>query len=233
MSPGRAPGTRPGGRHVFLIVLGCLLVALALTTWKQGPRVVRQVWGRVGMRQVEGHAETIRLAAAESRIDPCLLAGLMYAESRGQVDAVSNKGALGLFQLMESSAGDAARRLKLPAPSKEQLLNDPVLNTRLAASHLAWLIRHNGPDLERVLVAYNAGRGKLARWEEAAGGWQAWRAQRIAAGDSDALTYAQQVLEFAERFRAHGVIVAQAERAPDAVEAAPRTAAKRARERTR
>lgn len=189
-------------RFAFLIAVGGVAMAVAL--WTEAPRVARQVWSLVGVHQVEEHAETIRAAATESGLDPCLLAALMYAESRGGVDAVSDKGALGLFQLMPTSAADSAKRLGLPPPSREELLSDDLLNARLGASHLAWLIAHEGPDLERVLVAYNAGRTKLQRWERQAGGWANWRAAHV--GDSDALAYAQQVLEFRDRFRARRVI---------------------------
>lgn len=193
---------RPTWRAVLLLVLtGALLVATAVL---EGPRVARQVWGLVGVRRVEEHADLIRSAARESDIDPCLLAAVMYAESRGRIDAVSNKEALGLFQLMPSSAGDAARRLGLPAPTREDLLSNPELNARLGAAHLAWLQRAEGPDLERVLVAYNAGRTKLARWIRGEASYAAWREKN--SGKSDALAYAQDVLAFRERFRARGVI---------------------------
>ena len=69
---------------------------------------------------------------------------------------------------------------------------------------LAWLVRNEGPDLERVLVAYNAGRAKLARWIRDAGSYAAWRTQY--AETSDTLAYAQQVLEFRDRFIERGVI---------------------------
>lgn len=200
---GRGRGGRRGGRWLFLVVAGAVAMAVAL--WFEGPTVARQVWGMVGVHQVEGHAETIRAAAAESGVDPCLLAAIMYVESRGRVDAVSSAGALGLFQLMPAAAEDSAKRLKLPKPSREQLLADAELNARLAASHLAWLIRADGPDLVRVLVGYNAGRTKVQRWERAYGGFDNWRRER--AGKSEALVYAEQVLEFAGRFRERGVIV--------------------------
>jgi soluble lytic murein transglycosylase len=201
-----------GGRWLFLVAVGSVAMAVAL--WFEGPAVARQVWGLVGVHQVEGHAETIRAAARESSVDPCLLAAIMYVESRGRVDAVSSAGALGLYQLMPSAAEDAARRLKLPKPTREELLADPVLNARLGANHLAWLIRADGPDLVRVLVGYNAGRTKVQRWEKAYGGFENWRRER--AGKSEALVYAEQVLEFAERFRERGAIVAAAERGPGA-----------------
>jgi soluble lytic murein transglycosylase-like protein len=194
-----------GGRFFVVLALGTL--ALAWLGIEEGPKIARQVWSLIGVRRVEGFADVLRAAGAESGVDPCLLAGVMYVESRGQVDSVSPKDARGLFQLLPAAAGDSARRLGLPAPSADDLVRDPRLNTRLGACHLAWLIRTDGPDLERVLVGYNAGRGKLARWEKDAGGWQAWRAQQFVRDTSGAFTYAQDVLGFAQRFRERGKIV--------------------------
>ena len=169
--------------------------------------VARDLWSVVGVRRVEGHAAEIRAAAAESGVDPCLLAAVMYAESRGQVDAVSPRGALGAFQLMPSAAGDAARKLGLAEPTREALLSDALLGARLSASHLAWLIRHEGPDPERVLVAYNAGRTKLKRWIEAEGGsYESWRRSRVEEGGSGTLAYARGVLAMRDRFRERGEI---------------------------
>jgi len=61
--------------------------------------------------------------------------------------------------------------------------------------------------LERVLVAYNAGRGKLAKWLKEAGGWDKWRARHLERDDTGSLVYAQEVLQFAQRFRERGVVV--------------------------
>jgi soluble lytic murein transglycosylase-like protein len=47
------------------------------------------------VKRVEAHAGVLCAAAAESGLDPSLLAGLMYVESRGTCRAVSNKGAMG------------------------------------------------------------------------------------------------------------------------------------------
>lgn len=204
-SGARAAHSPIGGRFFALVALGTL--ALAWLGIAEGPRFARQVWSLIGVRRVEAHAELLRAAGAESGVDPCLLAGVMYVESRGEVDAVSPKGARGLFQLLPAAAGDAAKRLGLPAPGPEDLVRDAALNTRLGASHLSWLIRQDGPDLERVLVGYNAGRSKLARWEKDAGGWPAWRAQQLQRDTTGALTYARDVLDFAQRFRERGNIL--------------------------
>jgi soluble lytic murein transglycosylase len=191
-------------------LLALTIFLFIATSVVEGPAIATKMKHVFDFRRVESHAEIVRIAALQSGVDPCLLAGIMYAESRGQVNAVSPAGALGLFQLMLPAAADAAKRLGLPEPTREDLLTDAGLNARLAASHLASLIRAEGPDLERVLVAYNAGRSKMLRWVREAGGWAAWRREHAAAQDSDTLRYAQSVLEYTERFRERGVVAARA-----------------------
>jgi hypothetical protein len=197
-----------GGERRLALVLLVLSGALFLFTGVvEGPKVARQVWSNVGVKRVEAHAGVLCAAAAESGLDPSLLAGVMYVESRGNVGAVSNKGAMGLFQLMPPTAAEAAKRLRIAPPTSEQLLSDPLLNARLAASHLSWLYRYEGPDLERVLVAYNAGSGTLRKMIKSEGGWSRWREIHAEKQDSPTLTYAQEVLDFADRFRRRGVVV--------------------------
>jgi soluble lytic murein transglycosylase-like protein len=188
---------------VFLAILAIAFLPVLL---RKAPEVARQVWSFVGVRRVEWHAAELRAAGAESGVDPCLLAAVMYAESKGRVDAVSKRGALGAFQLMPSAAGDAARKLGLPEPTREDLLSDAQLGARLCAAHLAWLVRQEGPDFERVLVAYNAGHAKLRGWVAEKGSYDAWRAARLRQGGAGTLAYARSVLTMRDRFRERGEI---------------------------
>jgi len=193
-----------------------MVAAVAWSVWPTAARSlavgVHDEWG---MRLVEGHVASILAAAQDSGVDPSLLAGIMFIESRGRGGQTSIAGALGLMQLVPASAGDAARRLDLPAPSMEQVLEDDELNVRLGAAHLAWLLEHRGDwSLEQVLVSYNAGRARLMGWIEAHGGYAHWRAheeQEAFAGGrpSGALRYALGVLDARDRLRERGVIPGQ------------------------
>ena len=185
-------------RAVFLILLAGGIAFVARDHWTEAIRAARNY---SGYRRVEGHREVIAAAARESIVDPYLLAGLMMAESSGRVSVRSNKGALGLFQLMPTTAGERARVLGLPEPTEEELLSDPLLNARLGADYLSWLLDRNGGDVERALVAYNAGPARLDRWIDEAGGWEAWRDERRAAGNSDVLAYVDKVRRYTDRFR--------------------------------
>jgi soluble lytic murein transglycosylase-like protein len=92
-------------------------------------------------------------------------------------------------------------------------LSDPLLNARLGADNLAWLLETYDGDLERALIAYNAGPGRLAQLAEEAGGYQRWREARAAAGDSQLLGYVAKVLDYRDRFVERGLFAQEADAA--------------------
>lgn len=197
---------------VFSIAAAAALAFVFLVDWRP---VAAEVRFRSRVERVESYAEQIRYAAAESGQDPYFLAAVMYVESGGKVDAVSSVDALGLYQLMLPTAKERARLLGMPEPTRESLLTDAAANIRLGASYLKWLEIYCDGDLERMLVTYNAGPGRVKKWTDEAGGWEAWRAERKAAGDSSVLAYARRVQRYRDRFAARGRIVPEGTELPD------------------
>ena len=94
----------------------------------------------------------IELAAREQRIDGLLVASVVEAESSFRADAVSEKGALGLMQIMPMHFAGIERPL------------DPAVNLRVGTRYLAGLERRYEGDLELALAAYHAGPGAVERW---------------------------------------------------------------------
>ncbi|MBM3986483.1 MAG: lytic transglycosylase domain-containing protein [Planctomycetes bacterium] len=180
------------------------LGVLAFVGWFSVERVARPVMASVGYRRVEGYGELIRAAAAEFGLDPNLLAGVALAESSGRPEAVSEAGALGMFQLMLPTARERAALLGLREPEREDLLADPALNARLSAHYLRWLARRYDGDFEAALVAYNAGPGRLDGWIRRHGSYPAWRSESV--GESAVLDYARRVLAYRDEFAARGHI---------------------------
>ena len=178
----------------------------------------------LAFRRVETQGEVLRAAARESGVDPCLLAGLMIAESSGRVSARSQQGALGLFQLSLVSARWRAEVLGLPPPSAAELLTDALLNARLGADNLAWLLDTYEGDVERALCAYNAGARRLKELSDAAGGWELWRAEHERAGDSKLLVYAHRILRLRDELRSRGFFPEFYPAQPAAEEALPEAA---------
>src|SRR3954470_14597501 len=85
-------------------------------------------------------------------LDPMLVAAIIKVESRFDPFAVSHVGALGLMQLMPPTAQELAS-----AKLNKRHLFDPVLNIELGTAYVAQLLRRFDGDLNKALIAYNAG----------------------------------------------------------------------------
>jgi len=98
-----------------------------------------------------------------SAVDPELVWAIMREESHYRVDARSAVGALGLLQLMPSTAEQLAREQGLASFEAEHLF-DPRTNITLGASYLAQLGRRFDGRMSAAIGSYNAGPRKVASW---------------------------------------------------------------------
>ncbi|HEY7162705.1 MAG TPA: lytic transglycosylase domain-containing protein [Acidobacteriota bacterium] len=85
-----------------------------------------------------------------------LVAAVMAIESNYNPRAVSSKGAIGLMQLMPSTAA-------LYRVSSKELFN-PKKNIEAGVLHLKMLNDRYDGDLSRVIAAYNSGEGAVDRY---------------------------------------------------------------------
>lgn len=101
-------------------------------------------------------------AAALHDIDPALAFAVIRQESAFSADARSPAGALGLMQLMPTTAKRLASQLGISFSSSTHLLNVPT-NLRLGMSYLRQLIDRFAHQA-LALAAYNAGPGRVMEW---------------------------------------------------------------------
>lgn len=99
----------------------------------------------------------------ENELDPDLLQALMREESALDPKALSWAGAIGLTQLMPSTAASVARRLKIKKVTTELLL-EPDFNIRLGAAYLGGLHKRYGGTKPFMLAGYNAGETSVDKW---------------------------------------------------------------------
>lgn len=99
---------------------------------------------------VSQYSALINNAAAKYGVDPSLVASVIQSESAGNPYAVSSKGAVGLMQVLPSTAGMTSAQLM-----------DPATNIDAGTVYLAQMINQFG-SVDTALAAYNWGPGNVA-----------------------------------------------------------------------
>lgn len=126
----------------------------------------------------EAFASEIRQAAREFGVEEALVRAVIHAESAYRPNAVSNKGAQGLMQLIPATAS----RFGVANPF------DPAQNIRGGVQYLSWLLKRYSDNTTLAAAAYNAGEGAVDRH----GGVPPY---------DETQRYVQRVAQLADRYR--------------------------------
>ncbi|MGH9772369.1 MAG: lytic transglycosylase domain-containing protein [Candidatus Acidiferrales bacterium] len=115
-------------------------------------RAVSSAPGDTGIEKAPVRADArleriVQAAAARHQLDPALIKAVISTESGWNTHAVSQKGALGLMQLVPATA----QRFGVGNPF------DPAENVEGGTTYLESLLRRYNGDLTKSLAAYNAG----------------------------------------------------------------------------
>ena len=126
-------------------------------------------------------AELIETAAAKHKLPPEFVQSIVAAESAFRSDAVSDKGALGLMQVMPATALDFGLDAANPAQNVEA-------GTKYLAQLVARYRNRCRNWMQRAIAAYNAGPGNVDKYR----GVPPFRETR---------TYVKRVLAFMKQYR--------------------------------
>jgi soluble lytic murein transglycosylase len=96
--------------------------------------------------------------------EPELVLAVVRQESAFAVGAVSPAGALGLMQLMPSTAKEMARQLKIKKFDARRLTKDPSFNLTLGSAYLRQLVQKFDGSYVLAVAAYNAGGSRVSEW---------------------------------------------------------------------
>jgi len=119
-------------------------------------------WNVVDLRFPLLYKQLILSNAAQQRVDPAWVYGVIRRESAFKTDALSHVKAFGLMQLMPATAKEVAQKLGL----KNLTLSDfsqAKTNIQLGSSYLAQMYKRFG-NYVKATAAYNAGAGRVKRW---------------------------------------------------------------------
>lgn len=117
----------------------------------------------------QGFNDLIEEISGKFSLDKNLVFGLVRTESFFNPEVGSSAGAVGLTQLMLSTAKDTARKLKISdkVTGVEDLKN-PRLNLILGCSYLSEMVSRLDGNVLNALFAYNGGITRVRRWRSEA-----------------------------------------------------------------
>ncbi len=118
---------------------------------------------RMSPERMHAVAESVMVASRKHDLDAGLLLSMILLESSFQPDAVSEKGAVGLMQLLPSTAEAIAQELDLEWADAH--LVDPRKNITLGAAYFKKLMKAFDGDVPLALTAYNKGPGYVLKMQ--------------------------------------------------------------------
>ena len=108
------------------------------------------------------YSDVIRQQAAEKRLDPALIAAVIYAETKFD-PRPSSAGAQGLMQILPGTAEFLAHRSGATTFSLSDLAT-PEVNIAYGSYYLRYLLDRYGGQVMLALAAYNGGETNVDRW---------------------------------------------------------------------
>ena len=100
--------------------------------------------------------------ADEYTLDRYMVASVINIESSYDPRSVSSVGAVGLMQLLPSTASDIAVRLGIDGDNID--LYDEEINIRLGCFYLSYLLKMFDYNIDNALSAYNWGLSNVKNW---------------------------------------------------------------------
>ena len=140
----------------------------------------------------------IRQQAAEKRLDPALVAAVIYTETKFD-PRTSSAGAVGLMQILPQTAEYLAHRSGATT-FRTSDLGTPEVNIAYGSYYLRYLLNEYHDSTVTALAAYNGGEANVDKWIAAAHA----RGSRFAIDDitfPETRAYVQRVLQARKDYR--------------------------------
>ena len=143
----------------ILIILSIIIFVIVFLIFARIP-ILKIMYPRT-------YEEAVLVYSEEYNVDKNLILALIKAESNFDEDAISNRNAIGLMQLMEETAIDVANKngIELDDENIQEELSDVYKNIEIGTAYIASLLKQY-ENTEVALAAYNAGIGTVDNWIE-------------------------------------------------------------------
>lgn len=104
--------------------------------------------------------------SVEYNVDPLFITAIIKVESDFNPNAKSKKGAIGLMQIMPSTAKEIAEKYLSINGFSQDKIYEPELNIRLGVYYVKILSEMFNNNTNLVLASYNAGLGNVQKWQQ-------------------------------------------------------------------
>ena len=143
-------------KFLILILICVILLILVLKVFKVENIILKSIY------PIE-YSEYVYKYSKKYEVDPLLMFSLIKAESNFNVNVVSSSNAIGLMQVMDSTAKDVAKNIQMEYNSDTTLYN-PEENIQLGIKYFSELMKYYDQNYILALAAYNAGIGNVKNW---------------------------------------------------------------------
>lgn len=128
-----------------------------------------KAWDYLPLRLPNAYADWFAANLADSPVRQSFAMAIARQESAWNFQARSHANAIGLMQMLPTTAEATAKNSDLPYQGERDLLS-PFKNILLGTSHLAELNAKYPHNRILIAAAYNAGASRVEKWLERAGG---------------------------------------------------------------
>ena len=109
------------------------------------------------------YQKLIKEISSENNVNPAWVYGIMRRESVFNKEAVSSAKAMGLMQLLPSTARIVAKQLGIKGINNNDLLI-PKTNIQLGSAYLGGMLSDFNGSYVKATAGYNAGPGRSVKW---------------------------------------------------------------------
>lgn len=143
---------------LIILVIIVLIITLLFGVFRVQDIILKKIYPTK-------YSEYVYKYAQEYEVDPMLVFAIIKAESNFNPNVVSSSNAVGLMQLMDTTAEEIANKLDISILKGASLYN-PELNIRLGTKYFSNLMKEYNNNYLLALTAYNAGIGNVGKWIE-------------------------------------------------------------------
>lgn len=112
----------------------------------------------------DNYREFVEQYADKYNVDKYLIFAVIKVESNFEEKAISNAGAKGLMQIIDTTATEIAEMIDINLEDENSLLN-PKINVELGAKYIS-ILSSKYDNINLAMAAYNAGSGNVDKWIE-------------------------------------------------------------------